>query len=43
MIRRFLASTAICLALFLEFVPAPVWADWDEGVAAYNRGDYATA
>ncbi len=30
-------------AVLLVVLAAPAWADWDEGVAAYVRGDYATA
>ena len=30
-------------AVLLVVLAAPAWADWDEGVAAYDRGDYATA
>jgi len=30
-------------AVLLVVLAAPAWADWDEGVAAYKRGDYATA
>ncbi len=30
-------------AVLLVVLAAPAWAGWDEGVAAYNRGDYATA
>jgi hypothetical protein len=34
----------ICLALVLVVsLSAPAWADFEEGVAAYDRGDYATA
>ncbi len=33
---------ALCGGLMLGLT-APVWAGWDEGVAAYKRGDYATA
>ncbi len=33
-------------ALFIVILiglSGPVWAGWDEGYAAYHRGDYATA
>ncbi len=30
-------------AVLLVVLAAPAWAGWDEGVAAYYRGDYATA
>ena len=30
-------------AVLLVVLAAPAWAGWDEGVAAYNRGDYVTA
>ncbi len=30
-------------AVLLVVLAAPAWAGWDEGVAAYERGDYATA
>ena len=34
----------LVLAATLAFVlAAPAWADFDDGVAAYERGDYATA
>jgi len=33
---------ALCAGLTLGLT-APAWAGWDEGVAAYQRGDYATA
>ncbi len=33
---------ALCGGLMLGLT-APVWAGWDEGVAAYKRGEYATA
>ncbi len=35
---RTLAATLLCLML-----ATPAWAGFDEGMAAYNRGDYATA
>ncbi len=41
-----LAGLALIAALCAGFtlgLTAPAWAGWDEGVAAYNRGDYATA
>ena len=34
----------LALALFLVVVQAgPTWAGWEEGNAAYDRGDYGTA
>ncbi len=30
-------------AVLLVVLAAPAWAGWDEGVAAYKRGDHATA
>ncbi len=33
---------ALCAGVTLGLT-APAWAGWNEGVAAYNRGDYATA
>ncbi len=30
-------------AVLLVVLAAPAWAGWDEGWAAYDRGDYATA
>ncbi len=33
---------ALC-AGFMLGLTAPAWAAWDEAVAAYQRGDYATA
>ncbi len=41
-----LAGLALIAALWAGFtlgLTAPAWAGWDEGVAAYKRGDYATA
>ncbi len=41
-----LAGLALIAALCAGFtlgMTAPAWAGWDEGVAAYQRGDYATA
>ncbi len=41
-----LAGLALIAALCAGFtlgLTVPAWADFDEGVAAYNRGDYATA
>lgn len=35
------ASLAVIVALL--FSAGSGWADFDEGMAAYNRGDYATA
>ncbi len=34
---------ATAFAVLLVVLAAPAWAGWDEGVAAYKRGDYATA
>ncbi len=36
--KRTLATVFLCLLL-----ATPAWAGFDEGVAAYHRGDYATA
>ncbi len=36
--KRTLATIFLCLLL-----ATPAWAGFDEGVAAYHRGDYATA
>ncbi len=33
----------IAFAVLLVVLAAPAWAGWDGGVAAYKRGDYATA
>ncbi len=33
----------ILAVLLLLTLAAPAWAGWDEGAAAYKRGDYATA
>ncbi len=41
-----LAGLALIAALCAGFtlgLAAPAWAGWDEGVDAYNRGDYAMA
>ncbi len=38
-----LGMKRILAALLLLTLAAPAWAGWDEGVAAYERGDYATA
>ncbi len=38
-----LALIAALCAGFTLGLTAPAWAGWDEGVAAYKRGDYATA
>ncbi len=41
-----LAGLALIVALCAGFtlgLGAPAWAGWDEAVAAYQRGDYATA
>ncbi len=40
------AGLALIVALCAGFtlgLTAPAWAGWDEGLAAYKRGDYATA
>ncbi len=29
-------------AVLLVVLASPAWAGWDEGIAAYERGDYAT-
>ncbi len=34
---------ATVLALVVVLVAAPAWADFQAGVVAYERGDYATA
>jgi TPR repeat protein len=39
--RRIAATLAVVGALL--FSAGSAWADWDDGVAAYKRGDYATA
>ena len=41
--RAGLALIAALCAGFTLGPTAPAWAGWDEGVAAFNRGDYATA
>ncbi len=38
-----LALIAAMCAGFTLGLTAPAWAGFDEGVAAYHRGDYATA
>ncbi len=38
-----LALMAVLCAGFTLGLTAPGWAGWDEGFAAYKRGDYATA
>ncbi len=38
-----LALIAALCAVGMLGLTAPAWAGWDEGVAAYERGDYATA
>ena len=38
---RRIATTLVVVALL--FSGESAWADWDDGWAAYNRGDYATA
>jgi len=35
--RRILATLAVVVALL--FSAGSAWADWDDGVAAYERGD----
>lgn len=39
--RRLAATLAVVGALL--FSAGSAWADWDDGDAAYDRGDYATA
>ena len=39
--RRILAILAVVVALL--FGAGSAWADWDDGWAAYNRGNFATA
>ena len=39
--RRILATLAVVVALL--FSAGSAWADWDDGVAAAQRGDFATA
>ena len=39
--RKLAATLAVVGALL--FSAGSAWADWDDGVAAYKRGDYATA
>ena len=39
--RRILATLAVVVALL--FSVGSAWADFDDGFAAYERGDYATA
>jgi TPR repeat protein len=39
--RRIAATLAVVIALL--FSAGSAWADYDDGVAAYERGDYATA
>ena len=36
--KRIISAMVVLIAL-----AAPAWGGFDEGVAAYNRGDYATA
>ena len=36
-------AAAIAVIVALLFGAGSAWADWDDGVAAYERGDYATA
>lgn len=43
MIQRFVRRPFHALALALACVAAPAQAGWEEAVAAYNKGDYATA
>ena len=40
-LKLFIAA-ALCAGFTLGLT-APAWAGWDEAVAAYDRGDYATA
>ena len=40
--RAFLASLALAVALICGAI-SPAWADYWDGVAAYDAGDYATA
>ncbi len=37
-----LLALPVCTGITLGLT-APAWAGWDEGLAAYQRGDYATA
>ena len=39
--RRIAATLAVVVALL--FSAGSAWADYDDGMAAYDRGDYATA
>ena len=39
--RRIAATLAVVVALL--FSAGSAWADFDDGKAAYERGDYATA
>ncbi len=39
--RRILATLAVVVALL--FSAGSAWADYDDGMEAYERGDYATA
>jgi len=39
--RRIVATLAVVVALL--FSAGSAWADFDDGMAAYERGDYATA
>ncbi len=36
-------GTTVLLALVVVLVAAPAWADFEAGMEAYDRGDYATA
>ncbi len=36
-------TATILLALVVVLVAAPAWADFEAGMEAYDRGDYATA
>ena len=36
-------STTLVLSVTVVLVAAPTWADFQAGVEAYDRGDYATA
>jgi len=43
LIKKGLALIAVLCAGFTLGLTAPAWAGFDDGWAAYNRGDYATA
>ena len=40
---RRLSLRAVAIAILLSLLATPAWAGLAEGVAAYKRGDYATA